>query len=158
MPAPPLQRSHPRSAPARRRRLAQALAALLLPLAMLDGCAQPPRPAAVAPDVQGGEVYVRRCASCHGVDGRGGGPVAPTLRTPPPDLTRLAANHGGRFPREAVLAVVTGETPVVAHGTREMPVWSRRFDPPSAAAAVAGLVSSRQLRHLLDHLESMQAP
>jgi len=141
------------STPARSRRRRLALA-----LAFLAGCAHAPVPETVRADVEGGEIYFRRCASCHGLEGRGDGPVAPVLRTPPPDLTRLAAANAGRFPREHVLGVVTAEVPATAHGTREMPVWSRRFDPPSAAGAAALFVTNQQLRHLLNHVESMQVP
>ena len=129
----------------------------MLALAMV-GCTRAPAPEPGRADVEGRDIYVRRCASCHGVQGHGDGPIAPVLRTPPTDLTRLAAANAGRFPRAHVLAVVTGEVSPPAHGTREMPVWSRRFDPPSAAAAAALLVTNQQLQRLLAHLESVQTP
>ncbi len=33
--------------------------------------------------------YTTYCNACHGRDGRGNGPVAPELRTPPDDLTQI---------------------------------------------------------------------
>jgi mono/diheme cytochrome c family protein len=106
---------------------------------------------------EGKHMYERACASCHGVDARGDGPVAPTLKTRPPDLTGLAARNGGTFPRDRVIAVVTGATPIPAHGTAEMPVWRLRFGPTSSgAAAVAALRTRRWLDGMVDYLASIQ--
>ena len=69
--------------------------------------------------------YLRYCASCHGVDAHGKGPVAETLRTPPPDLTKIAKRHGGRLPAGEIAAFIDGRSVVSAHGPREMPVWGR---------------------------------
>src|SRR5215472_7535040 len=70
---------------------------------------------------EGRRAYLNACASCHGTDARGDGPVAPTLKVPPTDLTRLASRHGGKFPRQHVEDVVTGTAHVTAHGTSDMP-------------------------------------
>ncbi len=75
----------------------------------------------------GVELYAEACASCHGIDGSGGGPAAPALATPVPDLTRLAQRHEGVFPEDAVRRSITGEAGILAHGDREMPVWGRIF-------------------------------
>ena len=63
------------------------------------------------------------CASCHGVDGTGDGPVAPSLKTKPADLTVLSKYNGGVFPGQEVQDFIDGTRPVVAHGPQEMPVW-----------------------------------
>ena len=34
--------------------------------------------------------YLKYCASCHGATGKGGGPEAKVLKTPPADLTKMA--------------------------------------------------------------------
>jgi mono/diheme cytochrome c family protein len=102
--------------------------------------------------------YLRACAACHGADGRGGGPVARTLIVPPPDLTRLAAEHGGTFPREHVIAVMAGDRQVPSHGSREMPVWSERFGPPTGATAAAAFYARRRLELVADYLEALQPP
>jgi hypothetical protein len=44
-------------------------------------------------------------------------------------LTALAKKNGGVFPLNAVYAVIDGRTPIGSHGTREMPVWGKRFAP-----------------------------
>lgn len=71
----------------------------------------------------GKAMYVSYCASCHGLDGRGGGPVAPELKTLPSDLTLESRNNGGRFPQAHIAAVLQFGAPARAHGSAEMPVW-----------------------------------
>ena len=67
-------------------------------------------------------MYSNYCAPCHGVDGRGQGPVASALRTPPMDLTVLSRNNNGKFPDTHIVSVLqNGDEP--SHGTPEMPVW-----------------------------------
>ncbi|HWP67179.1 MAG TPA: c-type cytochrome [Candidatus Limnocylindria bacterium] len=103
------------------------------------------------------ELYVRLCASCHGRDGRGDGPAAAELRVPPADLTMLARRTGGTFPRERVVAVLSGERAVRAHGTTEMPIWGQRLTPGDSAAAAAGqLEQARLITALADYVESLQ--
>lgn len=111
---------------------------------------------AEAPD-EGRALYVASCASCHGIDGSGNGPAATALNVRPPDLTALAARHGGTFPRQLVLEVITGERQLAAHGSREMPVWSQRFAPSgSGGPAVAAVYMRRRLEMLIHHVESLQ--
>lgn len=100
--------------------------------------------------------YVRACGACHGGDGRGGGPLAPALRARPTDLTLLAARNGGVFPRETVMAVLTGAREVASHGSREMPVWGHRFGPPSGPTAVAAFVTLQRLEAIVGHLAGIQ--
>ena len=75
----------------------------------------------------GKEMYAAYCASCHGKDGKGGGPVAPALKTPPADLTVLARKHAGKFPSIQVYRAITGEAGISAHGSKEMPIWGPVF-------------------------------
>lgn len=100
--------------------------------------------------------FLRACASCHGADARGAGPAAGGFQTSPPDLTLLAARNGGVFPRDAVIAVVSGARSVPAHGSREMPVWSITFDPPSGPTAVASIVAQQRVDAIVHDLESRQ--
>ena len=67
--------------------------------------------AACAPENEipdGRAMFASDCASCHGVDAKGDGPVALSLGVIAPDLTRLSARNGGTFPREAVMATIDG--------------------------------------------------
>ena len=71
----------------------------------------------------GRQMYVSYCASCHGAEGKGNGPVAWELKRQPTDLSALSRDNGGKFPAGRVSAVLQfGEKPP-AHGTSEMPVW-----------------------------------
>lgn len=74
----------------------------------------------------GREIYARYCVACHGVDGTGNGPMRRVLTLDPPDLTRLAANNGGVFPRQRVIWRIDGRDPVLAHGN-EMPLYGDLF-------------------------------
>jgi mono/diheme cytochrome c family protein len=67
--------------------------------------------------------YFRSCASCHGVSGKGDGPVAKSLTKKPADLTKLSENNNGVFPVSRTYDVIDGRVQVLIHGTREMPVW-----------------------------------
>jgi mono/diheme cytochrome c family protein len=69
------------------------------------------------------------CASCHGTDANGKGPVSDQLKIPPPDLTMLAKNNNGVFPMNALYETIYGLKTIPAHGTREMPIWGERFNP-----------------------------
>jgi len=69
------------------------------------------------------------CASCHGGDAKGKGPVSDQLKIPPSDLTMLAKNNNGVFPTNAIYETIYGLKTIPAHGTREMPIWGYRFYP-----------------------------
>ena len=73
--------------------------------------------------VNGKQMYTSYCAPCHGVDGRGNGPVAPALKQQPADLTALARNHGGKFPSSHIATVLEYGSELPAHGSAQMPVW-----------------------------------
>lgn len=86
--------------------------------------------AAQAEDLDVGKSeFQSSCASCHGADARGKGPVSDQLKIPPPDLTMLARNNNGVFPTNAVYETIDGMKTIPAHGTREMPIWGERFNP-----------------------------
>ncbi len=77
--------------------------------------------------LKGVDLFRAYCASCHGTDGKGNGPVAPALNTKVPDLTTIAQRNGGMFPLGRVRKIIAGDEAVVAHGTTEMPVWGPIF-------------------------------
>ena len=73
--------------------------------------------------------YQSSCASCHGVDGKGTGPVADALKTKPADLTMIAKHNNGVFPFGRIYEIIDGRLEVKSHGVRDMPVWGFRFSP-----------------------------
>lgn len=75
---------------------------------------------------QGRSLYLRYCASCHGIKGDGHGPVAPALKTPPSDLRLLSHRYGNPLPEDQIAGFIDGRADVVAHGPREMPVWGEQ--------------------------------
>ena len=110
--------------------------------------------AAAAPD--GAALFRSHCATCHGTNGRGDGPTASAMRTPPADLTRFGVTNGGVFPSERLRRIIDGRG-VSAHGTPEMPVWGVALkkteagvDESEVAARIDALVRyilSIQSRH-----------
>jgi mono/diheme cytochrome c family protein len=101
----------------------------------------------------GQEMFKAYCAVCHGTDGKGNGPAAQSLKTPPSDLTTLAGKNGGKYPGLRVSAIIRGEDTVPAHGSKEMPIWGNLFWELSA-----GHQSEVQQRvaNLNQYLESLQ--
>lgn len=100
------------------------------------------------------------CQSCHGMNGKGGGPFVELLRRAPPDLTLEAKKNQGVFPMDRLYAVIEGAN-VPSHGSRDMPIWGREFrikdaeyyiDTPYDADA---LVRARILS-LLEYLNRIQ--
>jgi len=71
--------------------------------------------------------YLSNCASCHGKDAKGDGPVAEVLTVKPTDLTMIAKKTDGKFPQEHVYKVIDGRYMIRPHGIRMMPVWGHRF-------------------------------
>jgi len=67
------------------------------------------------------------CASCHVRDAKGDGPAAGALKVPPADLTALAKKNNGKFPSNHVSAVLSGQADMMAHGSKDMPVWGPIF-------------------------------
>jgi mono/diheme cytochrome c family protein len=114
----------------------------------------PKNPPLVIASMYGRDLFEFYCASCHGRDGKGGGPAAAALKAPPADLTALARQNGGTFPRARVEAFVTGneDQPAPAHGSRAMPVWGPIFkglDPHDTA-------NKRRIANIVDYIESLQ--
>jgi mono/diheme cytochrome c family protein len=78
--------------------------------------------------LDGKELYQEYCATCHGADAKGVGPMTEWLKIEAPDLTRLTIREGGKFPLVKVQKVILGEQNITSgHGTREMPVWGPIF-------------------------------
>lgn len=101
---------------------------------------------------RGAELYARHCAVCHGNDLRGTGPFPPPYRKPP-DLTRLARRHGGKFPEAYVAKVLKNGVTFPAHGPAEMPVWGSDF---AARERIDDAEVTERIRRLVLYLRAAQ--
>jgi mono/diheme cytochrome c family protein len=102
----------------------------------------------------GRQIYLQRCASCHGLTGEGDGPVAPALNTPPANLRRLSERFGNPLPEDQIARFIDGRAEVKAHGPRDMPVWGARFYAEThKERAVHALIAE-----LVAYLQSIQTP
>lgn len=135
-----------------------AAAFLLAGVLALPAAAQSPEikkvPARYTSPASGAEMYASYCASCHGPKGQGDGPVAAHLKTPVPDLTLLAKQNKGIFPKERVGQVIRGEAGVQTHGLREMPVWGPFFLTMNNSQEPVVRI---RVANLTRHIESLQA-
>lgn len=112
----------------------------------------------------GRQEFVENCASCHGVDGKGNGPIGELLRKSPPDLTLLAKNNQGVLPINRLYAVIDGAG-VPSHGTRDMPVWGREYQIENARQMRearghydAGALVRARILVLLEYISRIQTP
>jgi mono/diheme cytochrome c family protein len=55
-----------------------------------------------ATQVSGSDLFYNNCASCHGTDGKGNGPLGQVLTIRPANLTIIAKNTGGKFPADKI--------------------------------------------------------
>ena len=76
---------------------------------------------------QGGREYQVYCATCHGVQGKGDGPMSTILTVVPADLTQIRKKNNGEFPFWRVYKIIDGRDMVRGHGARGMPVWGAYF-------------------------------
>lgn len=109
----------------------------------------------------GNKLYIGYCGSCHGRLAQGDGPVAEYLKIPPSDLTRISQRNGGEFPYERVYKTIDGrEESILAHGSREMPIWGEAFRTFSFSAPRGGgeLTVRRKIEDLIHFLQSIQDP
>ncbi len=102
----------------------------------------------------GKEMFNSYCAVCHGKDGKGGGPAAPAMKTPPSDLTALAKNNGGKYPSAHIAAVIRGQAMTPSHGSQDMPIWGPLFS--SISQGHEAQVQQR-ITNLVSYIEGLQA-
>lgn len=107
-----------------------------------------------APSNSGKEMFKSYCAVCHGVDGKGNGPAAAALKTPPTDLTGLAKNAGAQYPASHVAAVIRGQAITPSHGSQDMPVWGPLFS--SISQGHEAQVQQR-ITNLVNYVGTLQA-
>ena len=107
-------------------------------------------------DYSGEELYLRFCASCHGSEAMGDGPVSRSLNVAVPDLTRIASRYG-EFPAGTIRDIIDGRgIDKRAHGTREMPVWGYEFWVEEGGDVSAQKTVRDAINRLVEHLRSIQ--
>lgn len=105
-------------------------------------------------DYSGGELFWRFCASCHGESGRGDGPVAPSLKIVPADLTQISERYG-TFPTARLRETIDGRGLVIAHGTRVMPIWGYELWVEEGADVTAQEAAREAIDRIVEHVRTL---
>ena len=113
---------------------------------------------AAAQSAAGAEEYTRACASCHGLTGRGDGPLAEYMSIPVPDVTQIRTRNNGVFTMLEVIHLIDGRSGLRGHGG-PMPIWGDRFE--AAVASELGDVGTEiavrgRVLALATYLEAIQ--
>ncbi len=128
---------------------------VLLISVVISVCAQttPERQPPMRP-VDGATIFRNNCAACHGLEGRGNGPVSKALKRDVPDLTTLSQRNGGAFPaihvRTTIMFGVDDLLP--AHGSKTMPIWGPIFHEIEFDQDLGNV----RLENITQYLESIQ--
>lgn len=101
--------------------------------------------------------YQQSCATCHGTNGKGGGPMSDLWKKPPADLTQLRKKNNGQFPFWRVYRTIDGREEVASHGPRAMPVWGARFLAQEGGAPLDEHIVLGRILALVYYVESLQA-
>ena len=102
----------------------------------------------------GADVYKTYCASCHGTEAKGDGPLADDLRRTPPDLTLFARRNEGKFDAAKMRRIIDGRDPVKGHGGADMPVWGDAFKRSSEGYTEKAV--GERIDAVVSHLKSLQ--
>ena len=70
-----------------------------------------------------------------------------------PDLRYLAADNGGVFPGNTIVAIIDGRSANQAHTARQMPVWGDVFANANGSDAAT---ATAKIHALVSYLESIQ--
>ena len=106
----------------------------------------------------GQALFAQHCATCHGADATGAGPMAPSLLVQPKDLTELAARNADVFPVARVVHRIDGRDPLVSHGSA-MPVYGNFFEGDDTALKLdtgQPIMTSRSIADLVVFLKAIQ--
>jgi len=104
----------------------------------------------------GKEMYLKYCASCHGNQGRGNGPVGRDLKVRIPDLTVLQSKNKSIYPLDRVMSSIDGSRVVRGHGTRNMPVWGEIFRKENEKERYTELTSLLKAKLIAEYVGTLQ--
>ncbi|WP_413720992.1 c-type cytochrome [Silicimonas sp. MF1-12-2] len=107
---------------------------------------------------RGKSLFADHCATCHGTNAMGNGPMAPVMAVRPSDLTKLSAGNGGTFPLDRVVRRIDGTTEVLAHGG-PMPLFGLLLQGPSVAILApdgSELIAPEAIVDIATWLQSIQ--
>ena len=104
--------------------------------------------------LEGRALYQSYCASCHGENGTGNGPMAGVLKNAVPDLTQIAVRNSGVFSLPKVEKIISGESELMAHGPRQMPLWGPIFSQIAWDQDLGRI----RVNNLAKYLQSIQKP
>ena len=129
--------------------LVMLLSAFVLASAQIETQGQ----AAIRP-VDGSSIFRNYCAACHGLDGRGNGPVSKALKGEVPDLTGLSQRNDGTFPAIHVRNTIMfgADDLLPAHRSKEMPIWRPIFHEIEFDQDLGDV----RLENVTEYLESIQ--
>lgn len=72
--------------------------------------------------------YLFFCGNCHGVDGKGDGPLAVHLKIAPSDLTGLQTGDNGTSVAERVMKALDGRHAIGETEAHRMPIFSESLE------------------------------
>ena len=107
---------------------------------------------------EGERLFSYRCATCHGLEANGKGPMAPVLLLQPPDLTQLQSNNNGIFPLTRTIERIDGRDPLISHGS-PMPVYGDFFEGRDVSLKTESgqpIMTSQPIADLVAWLQSIQ--
>ena len=81
--------------------------------------------------------FLEKCATCHGADAKGSGPLAAKLKIKPADLTTLVKRNNGVFDPAAVYQMIDGRDVRLNHHSNDMPIWGCRHGSESTPPTLA---------------------
>ena len=102
--------------------------------------------------------FINNCASCHGVDGTGNGPMEGELKSKPADLTALTKNNGSDFPYLKIRRIIDGSIAtgkMRSHGSKAMPIWGDVFRRESISDQKWTDAQAR-IMNIVDYIASIQ--
>lgn len=107
---------------------------------------------------EGAALYMDYCATCHGIDVDGNGPMAGVMMIKPDDLRQLSSGNEGVFPLERVIKRIDGRDPLVSHGS-PMPVYGdffEGFDVAMKTHTGQPIMTSKPVADLVAFLKAVQ--